>query len=190
MKRLLDALLDSRTPYMTYLVMFAVVLWALVLGIYLGIAVGSALEAGPEAEPEPVAPVAAAPVRLSRPVDQIREIPKMVEEPEEVEEPEQTSLGEFKITHYCPCPKCCGQWADGITSTGTTATEGRTIAVDPEVIPYGSEVVLVYADGTEATYIAEDCGGAIKDNRIDVYMSSHQAALDAGVKYAEVLINE
>ena len=65
------------------------------------------------------------------------------------------SLGEFVITHYCACEKCTD--GDGITATGTKATEGRTIAVDPEVIPYGTMVVI---DGH--TYIAEDCGGAIK----------------------------
>ena len=31
-------------------------------------------------------------------------------------------LGTFKITHYCPCSICCGPWANGITSTGVTAT--------------------------------------------------------------------
>ena len=108
------------------------------------------------------------------------------------EEPALVSLGEFKITHYCPCPKCCGKsesdpWY-GITSTGTKATEGRTIAVDPAVIPYGSDVLLRYADGTEAIFTAEDCGGAIKSKRIDVFMDSHQAALVEGVKYAEVYL--
>ena len=108
------------------------------------------------------------------------------------EEPALVSLGEFKITHYCPCPKCCGKsesdpWY-GITSTGTKATEGRTIAVDPTVIPYGSDVLLRYADGTEAIFTAEDCGGAIKSKRIDVFMDSHQAALVEGVKYAEVYL--
>lgn len=106
------------------------------------------------------------------------------------EAPEDISLGEFKITHYCPCEKCCGEWADGITATGTTASEGRTIAVDPKVIPYGTEVTICYADGTEHTYTAEDCGGAIKGNRIDVFMESHEAALIEGVKYGEVFIEE
>lgn len=102
------------------------------------------------------------------------------------------SMGEFKITHYCPCKKCCGKdetspWY-GITATGTKATEGRTIAVDPKVIPYGTEVLIRYADGTEHIYTAEDCGGAIKKNRIDVFMDSHQAARVEGVKYAEVFL--
>ena len=89
------------------------------------------------------------------------------------------SLGEFVITHYCACEKCTD--GDGITATGTKATEGRTIAVDPEVIPYGTVVII---DGH--TYVAEDCGGAIKGNKIDIYMDSHRDALVAGVKVAEV----
>ena len=86
-------------------------------------------------------------------------------------------LGEFKLTAYCPCRKCCGKWANGITSTGVTAKAGRTIAVDPKVIPYGTKVVI-----NGKVYVAEDCGGAIKGNRIDVYFNSHSEALNFGVK--------
>lgn len=89
-------------------------------------------------------------------------------------------IGTFTVTHYCPCSKCCGK-SDGITFTGTVAQEGRTIAVDPEVIALGSTVII---DGVE--YIAEDIGGAIKGLRIDKYMDNHQEALDAGLVQAEV----
>ena len=119
-------------------------------------------------------------------------------EPEAVQEPEATQekpaeterdleltetvdLGKFKVTHYCPCELCCDEWADGITYTGTTATAGRTVAVDPDVIPLGSTVVI---DGHE--YIAEDIGGAIQGNRIDVFMDSHEAALIEGIKETTV----
>lgn len=94
-------------------------------------------------------------------------------------------IGEFRLTAYCPCMKCCGK-TDGITATGTTATEGRTIAVDPRVIPYGSTVTIYFADGTSHTYTAEDCGGAIKENRIDVFFDNHQTALQFGVQRAYV----
>lgn len=96
-------------------------------------------------------------------------------------------IGEFKLTAYCPCMKCCGK-TDGITATGTTAAEGRTIAVDPRVIPYGSAVTLYFADGTSHTYTAEDCGGAIKGNRLDIYFDDHQAALQFGVQSAMVYV--
>ena len=91
-------------------------------------------------------------------------------------------IGTFTVTHYCPCEICCGK-TDGITFTGTQATEGRTVAVDPDVIPLGSTVVI---DGQE--YIAEDVGGAIRGLRIDKYMDNHQEALNAGVVQAEVWI--
>ncbi len=98
-------------------------------------------------------------------------------------------LGEFKLTAYCPCAKCCGK-TDGITATGTLAEEGRTIAVDPRVIPYGSIVTIYFADGTSHTYTAEDCGGAIKENRIDVFFNDHQAAREFGVQTAYVYKEE
>ena len=83
----------------------------------------------------------------------------------------------------------CGK-TDGITATGTTAAEGRTIAVDPRVIPYGSTVTIYFADGTSHTYTAEDCGGAIKENRIDVFFDDHQAAREFGVQTAYVYMEE
>ena len=92
-------------------------------------------------------------------------------------------LGVFHITHYCQCSICCGPWANGITSTGVTATTNRTIAVDPTVIPYGSKVVI-----NGQVYVAEDCGGAIKNNRIDIYMGSHAEALNSGVFDVEVYL--
>ena len=115
-----------------------------------------------------------------------------IEEPEEPEAPELVSLGEYKITHYCSCPQCCGVWAENrpvdetgqeivVTASGARAEAGKTIAVDPDVIPLGSAVII---DGQE--YIAQDTGGAIQGNRIDIYCSSHQEALELGVITAEV----
>lgn len=98
-------------------------------------------------------------------------------------------MGEFRLTAYCPCMKCCGK-DDGITATGTTATEGRTVAVDPALIPYGATVTVYFADGTSHTYTAEDCGGAIKENRIDVFFDDHQAAREFGVQTAYVYMEE
>jgi 3D (Asp-Asp-Asp) domain-containing protein len=56
---------------------------------------------------------------------------------------------------------------DTITSTGTTPKWG-TIAVDPTVIPYGTKVYIPQFD---KVFIAEDCGGAIKGNKIDIFMN-------------------
>lgn len=95
------------------------------------------------------------------------------------------SLGKFKLTAYCPCSRCCGKWAGGNTASGTKPTANRTIAVDTNVIPFGTEVII-----NGVTYIAEDTGSAINGNKIDVYMESHEAALQFGVQYQEVFIWE
>ena len=101
-----------------------------------------------------------------------------------VEETQPTNTEkEMTITAYCPCVKCCGK-SDGITASGTKAKQGRTVAVDPRCIPYGTEIII---DGQ--TYIAEDCGGAIKgSNRIDIFFDDHTSALGFGVKKTNVYI--
>ncbi len=84
-------------------------------------------------------------------------------------------IGKFEISYYCPCEKCCGEGSNGTTSTGTKATANRTIAVDPSVIQLGTKVMI---DGKE--YVAEDRGGAITGNRIDIFVDSHEEALALG----------
>ena len=104
-------------------------------------------------------------------------------------EPELISLGEFRITAYCSCYKCCEQWAlnrpEGIVkgASGKELIAGYSIAVDPKVLPYGTKVVI-----NGKTYEAMDCGGAIKGTRIDIYCKNHSDTYDIGVKYAEVFI--
>lgn len=87
-------------------------------------------------------------------------------------------MGEFKLTHYCTELRkhICGTGA-GITATGTQVTAGRTIAVDPTVIPYGSKV---YIEGY-GWRTAEDCGGAVKNKQIDIAVDTHSNALSMGV---------
>lgn len=87
-------------------------------------------------------------------------------------------IGIFEATAYCPCTKCCGPNAKGITASGTKVQANRTIAVDPKVIPLGSKV---HIEGF-GDYIAEDTGGAIKGYKIDIYFPDHQSALNFGRK--------
>ena len=97
----------------------------------------------------------------------------------------------FTCTAYCPCQKCCGQYSPEVTggeahtATGTVPMAGRTIAVDPSVIPYGSEVSI---EGM-GTYIAEDCGGKVNNNHIDIFFNTHEEALQFGTKRLYVTIN-
>lgn len=98
------------------------------------------------------------------------------------------SLGEFELTAYCPCPICCGIYSNmtnPTTASGTRATQGRTIATDTSVIPFGSKVVI-----NGKIYTAEDTGGAIKGNRIDIYFESHTEALYFGRQKAQVYLAE
>lgn len=97
--------------------------------------------------------------------------------------PELTELGIFKLKAYCGenRPHICNDGDSTETATGTTPKAGRTVAVDPSVIPYGTEL---YINGNY--YIAEDCGGSIKGNVIDIYFDTHEEALNFGVKYAKV----
>lgn len=92
-------------------------------------------------------------------------------------------LGTFTTTAYCPCSKCCGPYANGITASGKTAKSKHTIAVDPNVIPLGSKVMI-----NNQIYYAEDTGGAIKDTKIDIYFDTHQEALDYGKKDVTVYL--
>lgn len=108
------------------------------------------------------------------------ETEEIITEPETTKEP--ISLGMFKVTAYCDCSDCCDK-DDGITATGTQATEGRTIAVDPSVIPFGTQVII-----NGHTYIAEDCGAAIKGNRIDMFFHNHSDARVWGVKNLEIFV--
>ena len=110
-----------------------------------------------------------------------------VTEPKEVvkvvEEPEIISLGEYKLTAYCACMKCCGK-TDGITASGVRAKEGVTVAAD-SALPFGTKILI---DNHE--YIVQDRGGAIKGNKIDVFFDSHQDALEFGVQYKEIFTTE
>lgn len=97
-----------------------------------------------------------------------------------------------KATAYCPCKSCTGKDSSSSgynrTATGTQAKRDpngySTIAVDPSIIPLGTKV---YVEGYGFA-IAEDTGGAIKGNKIDVYFPSHSQALQWGVKYKNVYI--
>jgi len=67
----------------------------------------------------------------------------------------------------------------GLTFMGTRAQEGRTIAVDPGLIPLGSRV---YIHELRQYRYAEDTGGAIRGNRIDLYVEQVPQALEWGVR--------
>ena len=74
-------------------------------------------------------------------------------------------------------------WVNRNTSIGTIIIS--TVAADPAVIPYGTVILI---GGNE--YVVEDCGGAIRGQRIDILMESHEGALQAGRYRAEVSVKK
>ncbi len=87
-------------------------------------------------------------------------------------------LGTFVLTAYCPCPICCGIYSNmehPTTASGAIAVEGVTIATDTSVIPFGTKVRI-----GDHIYTAQDRGGAIKGNRIDVFFNDHDVATNFG----------
>lgn len=126
------------------------------------------------------------------------DVGEFIEEPTVVEPEEttveKTSLGTFILTAYCSCQQCCGKYAlnrpldeNGnqivYTASGNRAVQGVTIAVDPYVIPYGTNVEI-----NGHIYTAHDTGSAIKGNRIDVYFENHSEAWNFGKQEVEVFL--
>lgn len=85
-------------------------------------------------------------------------------------------LGKFKLTAYCGCPSCSGQWGN-TTATGTTAKVSYTVAVDKRVIPLGTKLKI-----NGKSYRAEDVGGGVKGKHIDIYFNNHKDVEKFGLK--------
>lgn len=93
--------------------------------------------------------------------------------------PRTTYYGACRITFYCGCSQCCGQWAGGPTASGAMPTPGRTVANG--VLPFGTRVLI---EGQE--YVVEDRG--VSGDQFDIFVSDHQEALNRGLYYADVYL--
>lgn len=92
-------------------------------------------------------------------------------------------LGNFKITHYCPCNICNGGWGDGTAWAGKIIP-GQTIGVNPNVIP---PLSWVYIEGYGMRR-AEDTGSGIGTNHIDVAVANHGIISQLSVVYRDVYL--
>ena len=115
--------------------------------------------------------------------------PEQYEEVYEEYEPEEEAvyisgdyLGTFKCTAYCGCYNCSEGYGN-MTATGAYARANHTIAVDPSVLPYGTKVTV---NGT--VYTAEDCGGGVNGNHIDIYFDSHSECERFGTQWLDVYL--
>ena len=89
-------------------------------------------------------------------------------------------VGNWTISFYCNCSKCCGQWANGATAMGTTPTQGRTVACGS--LPFGTRV---YIEGW-GEFIVEDRG--VEGAWIDMYRNSHDECNQLGLQNRAVYI--
>lgn len=89
-------------------------------------------------------------------------------------------------TAYAPGPHDNGKWGN-LTHIGTQVRPG-VIAVDPKVIPLGSKLYIEFPDGNGMYGVAEDTGGAIKGNRIDIAMWTVAQAYDFGIQNVKVYV--
>jgi 3D (Asp-Asp-Asp) domain-containing protein len=91
----------------------------------------------------------------------------------------------FRVTAYCPCQLCCGPKAAGVTASGHVIQPGDRIVAAPPAIPFGS-VMTIPGYGRA---VVRDRGGAIRDDRLDVYFPTHSQAKQWGVKYLLVKLD-
>ena len=90
---------------------------------------------------------------------------------------------EFRTTAYSHLDAGC----DMTTATGTTVRVG-SVAVDPKVVAYGTRMFVICNDGSYVYGIAtaEDCGGGIKGNQLDLYMPTRAECFEYGKRRCTV----
>ena len=158
-------------------------LYILVLALAVVAPVASYAAAGPD-EPAPV--VTAFPAEI--------EAVAIAEEPGEAEKIDAAITrdlayaGTFTVTAYSADYKCCGKRPGhpdyGITASGTTATEGITVASDWSVLPAGTEI---YLDGIGYRTV-EDRGSGIEGQDLDLFFEDYDTAVNFGVQTLDVWI--
>lgn len=97
----------------------------------------------------------------------------------------------LEVTAYCPCPKCCGPDAVGITASGKPVTYngGIFVAADPELFPFGARLRV---PGYHEHQVVEviDRGGAIRGAKVDVYFPTHEQAEAWGRQWVPVTVEK
>ena len=93
-------------------------------------------------------------------------------------QPQIELYGNCRITFYCNCSACCGSWAGSPTASGVMPTAERTAAAD---LPFGTRLLI-----DDVQYVVQDRG--VSGMCIDIYVDSHEEALNRGMYYTDVYI--
>lgn len=94
----------------------------------------------------------------------------------------------FNTSAYCSCAKCCGK-STGITSSGKKASSWYTLAAG-KGYPIGTIIYIPYFKDKPngGWFVVQDRGGAISNNRLDVFMGTHNQALQFGRRTLECYV--
>lgn len=120
-------------------------------------------------------------------------IPSKTEEQQKAETKSEPSdewrIVRMRVTGYCPCSKCCGKFADGITACGHKIRPGDTFVAADKRYSFGTKMIIEgYSNGQTIKVL--DRGGAIRGNKLDAFFHTHKEALQWGVKYINVKVRE
>lgn len=154
--------------------MFAV---ALLMGLGAGFVFGRLTVEPAESDPEPTQTVTPTPEVSLEPV-----------------EPEPVYLGEFRVTAYCACEICCGQWAENRPNGIVYGASGEPLVAGVSCaspLPFGT---VLEVEGV-GTYIVQDRTASwvvdkYGENLVDIYFDDHQAALEFGIQDHDVYMQE
>lgn len=94
---------------------------------------------------------------------------------------------QMRVTAYCPCSKCCGEYSDGITACNYRIQNGDRFVAADKRYPFGTGMVIPGYNDSKPVEV-KDRGGAIQNNKLDVFFNTHQEALAWGVQYLDVLV--
>lgn len=105
----------------------------------------------------------------------------------EPERPGEWRTVRMRVTAYCPCEKCCGEYSDGITACGHKIRPGDAFVAADKRYSFGTEMLILGYNNEQPVEVL-DRGGAIRGDRLDVFFQSHEEALKWGVKYLDVKV--
>jgi len=94
----------------------------------------------------------------------------------------------MRVTAYCPCEKCCGEYSDGVTACGHRIQPGDAFVAADKNYAFGTQMSIPGYNNNQPVKVL-DRGGAIRGDRLDVFFHSHEEALQWGVKHLDVKVH-
>jgi 3D (Asp-Asp-Asp) domain-containing protein len=106
-----------------------------------------------------------------------------------VKNDERWRVVRMRVTAYCPCSKCCGNFSDGITACNHRIRPGDVFVAADKAFRFRTGMIVPGYNGNQPVQVL-DRGRLIKGNRLDVFFSSHSVAKKWGTRTLDVLVRE